>query len=101
MSERTAFGSKVSSSGSNLNSGEVKPRRRIGALWSKITAETNEEFQAGELTVTPELQEALNAAPLDKFGNKVIKISIFENRDKQEQRHPDYRILLSRHQNNG
>lgn len=88
-----SFGTTVSSSSST---GEVKVNNRCGAAWERETKETKEKFISLELELTPELQKLLsNASKVNsKTGNKIVNLTMFTNKDKTAENHPNYRVVL-------
>ena len=88
-----SFGTTVSSSNGN---GEVKVNNRCGAAWERETKETKEKFISLELELTPELQNLFtNSAKVNsKTGNKLVNLTMFTNKDKTADNHPNYRVVL-------
>lgn len=88
-----SFGTTVASSNS---SGEGKVNNRCGAAWERESKQTKEKFISLELELTPELQNLLtNSSKVNsKTGNKIINLSMFANKDKTKENHPNYRVVL-------
>lgn len=73
----------------------VKPKRRIGAFWQKTTEAGAEKYLSGDLEVNPELLLALENPQVNKNGNKIIRVSVVKNKEKQPGTYqPDYRLVL-------
>lgn len=66
---------------------------KIGALWSR-TSHKGYSFFSGQIVITDEFKMKLENAPVDKFGNKLIDVLVFNNKWKEQESHPDYRIIL-------
>lgn len=72
----------------------TKPKIRIGAFWQKVT-EDSEKFLSGDIEINAELLAAINNPQVNKNGNKIIRVNVVKNKDKQPGTfQPDYRLVL-------
>jgi uncharacterized protein (DUF736 family) len=75
---------------------QLKVNNRCGAAWERESKQTKEKFISLELELTPELQNLLtNASKVNsKTGNKIVNLTMFANKDKTQDNHPNYRVVL-------
>mgnify|MGYP003115074601 CR=1 FL=1 len=67
------------------NTNEKKENQELGALWKKESKNGGQKYLAGHITVE------------DDMGvESKIKVVVFANRDKKNERYPDFRILKAR-----
>lgn len=67
------------------NTNDKKENQELGALWKKESKNGGQKYLAGHITVE------------DDMGvESKIKVVVFANRDKKNERYPDFRILKAR-----
>lgn len=79
--------------GNEGSSASTEKSNKIGALWRR-QSDKGYSFFSGQIVVTDEFRLKLENAPVDKFGNKLIDVLVFDNKFKEQDNHPDYRIIL-------
>ncbi len=70
----------------NTNENNSKENNQeLGALWKKEAKNGGQKYLAGHITVED-----------DMGGERKIKVVVFANREKKNERYPDFRILKAR-----